>query len=74
MNRRQVRGGGGPYDGGTTKFDTWEIYLVGVGEIDHARNRAKMLHLASEISKFIGRELVDNSAKPGDRLSRDWKL
>lgn len=56
---------GGFHGGGTTR-DAWKVYLdtAKKTEIDHKANKANMLHLASEISKFIGTELVDNSAKP----------
>ena len=46
--------------------DVWKVSLD-IGEkfeIAHTVNEANMLHLANEISRFIGRELVDNSAKP----------
>ena len=47
--------------------DAWKVSLV-TGrkkfEIAHTMNKADMLHLANEISKFIEKELVDNSAKP----------
>lgn len=65
-------GGGDPYGGGTTKYDTWEIF-VGSHKIDQSTNKAKMLHLTSEISKFIGRELVDNSAKPESGFRRFFR-
>ena len=63
----EVSGGGGPYGGGTTSEDVWKVSLDIGGsktEVAHTTNKGDMLHLASEISKFIGRELVDNSAKP----------
>jgi len=57
---------GGPYGGGTTSRDAWKVSLDigGKVEIKHTTKKANMLHLASELSKFIGVELVDNSAKP----------
>jgi len=60
--QRAVRSGGGfsAYGGGTKKFDTWEVF-IGPHKIDLSKNREKMLHLASEISKFIGRELVGSN-------------
>ena len=45
--------------------DAWKVSINNVGKklkIDHTRNKASMFHLASEISSFIGTELVDNSA------------
>lgn len=47
-------------------LNEWKVYLD-VGEklkLGVATNKANMLHLSSEISKFIERPLVDNSAKP----------
>jgi len=55
----------GPH-GGTTSYDAWKVSLD-IGEkveIKNTTKKANMLYLASEISRFIGRELVDNSAKP----------
>ncbi len=64
---QQTSGGGaGSPHGVSTSYDAWKVSLD-IGEkveIDDTTNKANMLHLASEISRFIGRELVDNSAKP----------
>ncbi len=51
--------------GGGGSADAWRVYIDTdkKTKIDHKRNKTNMLHLASEISKFIGTELVDNSAK-----------
>ncbi len=59
-------GGGGPYGGGTTSRDAWKVSLD-IGEkvkIKHTTKKENMLNLATEISKFIGSELLDNSTKP----------
>ena len=53
---------------GTTHHNAWKVSLD-IGKklkIDRTTNEANMFRLASEISKFIGRELVDNSAKLGN--------
>ncbi len=51
----------------TTWHDAWKVSLD-IGDkklkIDYTTNEAKMFHLASDISSFIGTELEDNSAKP----------
>ena len=65
--------------GGTFRqegFDSggWQVSLDTGGKmvkIDHRSNRENMSYLANKISKFIGKELVDHSAKngPGFRYS-----
>jgi len=47
------------------RTDAWKVSLSGHEwvNIEHSRNKANMLYLASEISRFIGKELIDNSAK-----------
>lgn len=48
-------------------YDLWRVSLnIGGGksEITQASEEADMYTLAKEISTFIGKELVDNSAKP----------
>jgi hypothetical protein len=57
--------GGGVMGGGGWASDAWKVYLDNAkkDEIDHKTNKANMLHLTSEISKFIGTEIVDNSDK-----------
>lgn len=60
-----ITSGGGQYS--TTARDAWKVSIDIVGKklkIDHTTNKANMFHLASDISSFIGTELVDNSAKP----------
>lgn len=57
--------GGSVHD--TTWQDAWKVSLDISGKqfkIDHGTKKADMFYLASGISGFIGRELVDNSAKP----------
>ncbi len=51
---------------GRSSRDAWDVSL-NIGEkveIKTTTKKAKMLQLASDISKFISTELVDNSAKP----------
>ena len=46
--------------------DTWKVSIDLVGEkgkIDRTSNRRDIFYLARQISKFIGKELVDNSVE-----------
>ena len=56
--------------------DTWRVFLnVGgymVG-IDHTLNRTDMQNIATEISRYIGKELVDNSEKPESLSTRFFR-
>ena len=64
--------------GGTTgsigkSSDAWKVSLnthAGKLEIDHKKNREDMLYLAEGISRFMGKELIDYSAKPKSLLRR----
>lgn len=63
---------GGHPQTGTTWQDAWKVSL-NIGEkfeIAHTTDKEDMFYLASEIRRFIGRELVDNSAKPEVSLQR----
>lgn len=62
--------------GGPTSHDAWKVSLDIGGkrsEIDHTTKKADMFYLASEISRFIGTELVDNSAKPESLFRRFFR-
>ncbi len=55
------------------RVDAWKVSIDIAGKkfkIDRTRNKENMFHLASEISSFIGTELVDNSAIPEISLVR----
>ena len=46
----------------------WQVSLNTGGQrvkIDHTTDRENMLYLADKISKFMGKEVVDNSEPPG---------
>jgi hypothetical protein len=48
--------------------DGWQVSLDTGGKMvkmDHRNSRENMSHLANKISKFIGKELADHSAKNG---------
>jgi len=49
------------------QVDAWKVSINIIGEklkIDRTTNKENMVHLASEISSFIGTEQVDKSMKP----------
>jgi hypothetical protein len=53
--------------------DGWQVSLDTGGEmvkIDHTTKEQNMLHLAYTISRFIGKELVEDSAKTGTWFTR----
>ena len=55
--------------------DGWQVSLDTGGEmvkIDHTTKRENMLYLANTISMFIGKELVDDSAKTGNWFTRTF--
>ena len=65
IDYKTLTSGGG--DTVATWQDAWKVSLDISGKrfkIDHRTKKADMFYLASGISEFIGRELVDNSAKP----------
>ena len=54
----------------------WQVSLNVGGEklkIDHTTNKANMCNLASEVSIFMGKELVDNSEIPGTSFERFFR-
>jgi hypothetical protein len=73
---------------GGSYHDEYRVCLTIGGDkakVDQRRAKSDMLNLAITISKFIGKELVDNSEKPDhdffptktfdrDRLPKDWRL
>ncbi len=65
---------GGWFGVGGFDNDGWQVSLDTGGKkvkMDHRNNRENMSHLANKISKFMGKELADHSAKngPGFRYS-----
>ncbi len=65
---------GGWFGQGGFDNDGWQVSLDTGGKMvkmDHRNNRENMSHLANKISKFMGKELADHSAKngPGFRYS-----
>jgi len=65
---------GGWFGQGGFDNDGWQVSLDTGGKMvkmDHRNSRENMSHLANKISKFIGKELADHSAKngPGFRYS-----
>jgi len=64
VNYRHIRGTSESTAGPS---ETWEL-LLDIGEkleIERGSNRTNLLSVAGEISGFIGKELIDNSAKAG---------
>jgi len=54
----------------------WQVSLNVAGEklkIDHTTNKADMHNLVSEVSNFMGKELVDNSEIPGTSFERSFR-
>ena len=54
----------------------WQVSLNVAGEklkIDHTTNKADMYNLASRVSNFVGKELVDNSEIPGTAFERFFR-
>lgn len=54
----------------------WQVSLNVAGEklkIDHTTNKADMHNLVSEVSNFMGKELVDNSEMPGTSFERFFR-
>ena len=61
-----------PEDSGEVSVDAWDVWLsTGINKfmVAHTRNKEDMLHIADEISRFIGIELIDNSMKPDRSLT-----
>ena len=61
--------------GGQTlvRRSAWQVSLNVSDEkvkIDHTTNKADMYNLASRVSNFLGKELVDNSEIPGTSFER----
>ncbi|MFC2067988.1 hypothetical protein ACFLTP_03135 [Chloroflexota bacterium] len=55
-----------PEDQGEVSYDAWDVWLsTGSNKfvVAHTSNKEDMLHLADEISRFIGTELEDKSAR-----------
>ena len=56
------------------KNDAWQVSLNVDGKkvrIDHTPNKEDMWSIASGISRFMGKELVDNWAKPKSRYKKE---
>ena len=62
--------------------DAWSVSLYCSGKrirIDHTTNKANMVNLANNVSEFIGKKLLDKSAKPKSKvekvslLNQPWK-
>lgn len=54
----------------------WQVCLNvvdGKVKIDHTTNKANMYNLASRVSNFVGKELVDNSEIPGTSFERFFR-